>query len=300
MPTRARPFLFAGCLLPLAFLLCACSEAGAEKEMGRAAARVDGKEISMRQLNAVLLHAQDASGTTEQQRNEILSRLINQQVLYAEAVNRRLDRDPRVQVLLEAAKRETLARAYMDALLAQQSDIPAADKHQYYVENPYLFAQRKIYTLQDFSLTAVPRLQEPLARMIKDERSMEDIGKFLAARGVEFSSASGVRTAEQIPLDVLPRLAGIADGKTTLIESGRRYYIFHVVSSQSVPLSEKEALPRIEVFLKNQQAQRIVAQEVQRLKANARIEYLGDFSKAAVTDSVGAVAVLNKQERTAR
>lgn len=300
MPTRARPFLYAGCLFPLAIAIGACSEAGAEKGMGRAAARVDGAEISVRQLNAVASRMQDAPGSAEQQRREVLDRLIDQQVLYAQAVDQRLDRDPKVQALLETAKREVLARAYMDALLARQSDISTADAHQYYVENPHLFAQRRIYNLQDFSLAARSRLLEPLARMVREDRSMEEIGKFLANRGVEFSSASGVRTAEQIPLDVLPRLAGVADGKTALIESGRRYYVFHVVSSQPVPLSEKEALPRIEVFLKNQQAQRAVAQEVQRLKSNARIEYLGDFAKAAAADAVGTVAVLNKPERKAQ
>jgi EpsD family peptidyl-prolyl cis-trans isomerase len=290
--------LYAGCAMLL--LLSACSEVGTKKSLTQVAAKVDGEEISIHQINAVLSHAQAIPATSvDQLRKEVLDKLIDQQVIYAQALEKKLDRDPKVRMLVDTATREILARAYMDTVLASPEKISASDIHQYYVENPALFSRRKIYTLQEIMLSANPAVLEQLKEMAADGRDMEEIGKFLTSKDIEFKGVSGVRTAEQIPLDVLPRLASIPDGKTELIESGKRYHVYRVISSQIAAIDEADARPRIEVFLGNQKGQRLVAQEVQRLKSNARIEYMGDFAKTAKAEADNKVAAL-KSERTAQ
>lgn len=292
--------LYAGCAT--LFLLAGCGEPGAKKPLTQVAARVDGEEISIHQINALLPQVQDASvaagASPEQVRKVVLDKLIDQQVIYAQAVEKKVDRDPRVVMLIDAAKREIIARAYMDSLLSAPPAIMPADIHQYYVENPALFARRRIYNLELLALKANPAELEPLKRLVDDGKDLQAIGKYLATKGVDASRDSGVRTAEQIPLDVLPRLSMVEDGETALIESGQRYYIYHVVSSQIAPIDEASARPQIATFLANQQGQRLVAQEVKRLKANAQIEYLGDFAKPAADKSGATVATLKIERST--
>lgn len=297
---KTKRHLYAGCATIL--LLSACGEGGAKKTLTQVAAKVDGTEISIHQINALLPQAQElptVSGMApEQMRRVVLDKLIDQQVIYARALDKKIDRDPKVAMLIDTAKREIIARAYMESLLATPPSIIPADVHQYYVENPALFSQRRIYTLQEITLKANPPALESLKRMIDDGKDLQDIGKYLTAKGLEFNNTNGVRAAEQIPLDVLPRLSVIEDGNTALIESGNRYYIFHVVSSQVTPVDEANARPQIAIFLSNQQSQRLVAQEVKRLKANARIEYLGDFAKPASTEAADTVATLKMERST--
>lgn len=286
----------------LSLLLGACGDGGGSRTaVSPAAAKVDGAEISLSQVNAVLARVQSkaAAEGSVRARKAVLERLIDQQVLYTEGVALRLDRDPKVAELIEAARREIVARAYMDKLLAAPPAITPAEVHQYYVENPALFAQRRIYNLQELSFPANEALLGALRRMTEQGRSMAEIKRFLVARGVEHASAAGVRTAEQVPLDVLPRLAAMEDGQTALIESGARYYVFHVLSSQLAPIAEREARRQIEVFLGNERGQRIVAQELMRLKSGARIEYLGEFAKTVDGGTNATVAAL-KTERTSR
>jgi hypothetical protein len=136
---------------------------------------------------------------------------------------------------------------------------------------------------------------EDLKQMAADGQSLEEVGKFLTDKGLEFKTASGIRTAEQVPLDVLPRLAAVPDGKTELIESGKLYHVFRVVASEVAAIDEADARPHIEAFLSNQQGQRIAAQELKRLKSTARIEYLGDFSKAVTLGTGSTVAALKPE-----
>jgi EpsD family peptidyl-prolyl cis-trans isomerase len=193
---------------------------------------------------------------------------------------------------IDAAKREIIARAYLDSLLASPPTIAPADIHQYYVENPALFSRRRIYTLEGLVLSANPDELEPIKRMIGEGKDLQSIAKYLKARNIEFAADSGVRKAEQIPLTALPSLSMAEDGSTTLIDAGPRYYIYHVITSQQAPVDEASARPRIATFLANQQGQRVVAQEVKRLKANAHIEYMGDFAKPEAGKSADTVATL--------
>ncbi|MDE2599770.1 MAG: EpsD family peptidyl-prolyl cis-trans isomerase [Rhodocyclaceae bacterium] len=293
MPTAKR-CLYAGCASLV--LLAGCSDSASRKPLTQVAARVDGEEISIHQINALLPQMQEmpaaSGGAPEATRKAVLDRLIDRQVIYAQALERKVDRDPKVVMLIDAARREIVARAYLDALLASPPAIAPVDIHQYYVENPALFARRRIYTLDGLVLAANPDELEPVKRMIGAGSDVRAIGGYLRAHGVEFTADSGVRKAEQIPLDVLPSLSMAADGSTTLIDSGQRYYVYHLVSSQLAPVDEASARPRIATFLANQQGQRMVAQEVKRLKANARIEYLGDFAKPEAGKPGNTVATL--------
>lgn len=292
-PSQAR--LLSACAMAL--VLSACGESASKKAVTQVAAKVNGEEISIHQINVVMSHLQPTvSGSPEQLRRNVLDKLIDQQVLYGQAVEKKLDRDPRVMMLIDAAKREIVAQAYMDTLVQSQSKVGLSEVHEYYLANPALFSRRKIYTLEEISFPANPEVQESLSRMVEEGKGMEEIGKYLTGKGIDFKIARGVRAAEQIPLDLLPSLVLVADGKLAVIESGKQHYVMHVVSSQAAPIDEARARQNIEIFLSNQQTQRMATQELKRLKANARIEYLGDFAKTAKDKGPDAVASI-KQER---
>lgn len=299
MPNKKRR-LYVGCAT-LVLLASGCGETGSGKPLTQVAARVDGEEISIHQINALLPHLQTselAATDPNAMRKMVLDKLIDQQVLYAQAIEKKIDRDPRVVMLVDAAKREIIARAYMDSVVASPPKIVPTDIHQYYVENPALFARRRIYNLEGLVWSADPAQLQAVRHMIEEGKGAQDIAAYLKTKGIEFSRESGVRTAEQIPLDVLPTLSMVEDGDTTLVDSGQRYYVYHVISSQIVPIDEASASPKIATFLANQQGQRMAAQEVKRLKANARIEYLGDFAKPLAAKSGDTVATLKIERST--
>jgi hypothetical protein len=53
--------------------------------------------------------------------------------------------------------------------------------------------------------------------------------------------------------------------------------VVRLVSAADAPLNEKQAAPLIEQFLAGRKRMELAAAEAKRLRAAARIEYVGDF-----------------------
>jgi hypothetical protein len=85
----------------------------------------------------------------------------------------------------------------------------------------------------------------------------------------------GGRAAEQIPLDMLPKLQALPQGEVHVVEAGTdNVLLLRVAAARPAPLDEAAAAPLIERFLAQQRATEAIAQEKKRLRQAARIEYL--------------------------
>ncbi|MEY4882689.1 MAG: peptidyl-prolyl cis-trans isomerase, EpsD family [Pseudomonadota bacterium] len=242
-------------------------------------ARVDGEEISVHQINTVLAKA---NGVTPDNlplaKRDILEKLVNQQIAINEATAKKLDRLPEVVTAIENAKREILARAVFDQIAASQPKPTDDEAKKYYAEHPELFAQRRLFSLQEIALRKTTKDIELVRDKVATAKSMDEISAWLKDKGIEFTLNGGTRAAEQIPLEVLPKLHLFKDGQTGLLEGKDAFFITRLVASRSAPIEEAQALPRIKVFLYNQRGGEAVKVEQAALKVKAKVEYLGEFA----------------------
>jgi EpsD family peptidyl-prolyl cis-trans isomerase len=261
-------------------------------DVTQVAAKVNDSEISVHQINIVLskIPGVDAAGAKKLHK-EVLDKLIDQQLVYDKATEQNLDRNPEVMLLIDAAKREIVAHAYMEKVLSKQSKVSEQDIHQYFLSNPNLFANRKIYSLQEVITEAKPALLDTLKQMASSGKGIDEFAKFLKDKGVKFTQAEELRPAEQVPLDLLPKMAETGDGHVEIFERENNYFVLRVHSSQLAPLSESAARPQIAAFLMNQRAQQATKEEIERLKRNAKIEYLGEFAKTSELNIEKALSI---------
>jgi hypothetical protein len=124
--------------------------------------------------------------------------------------------------------------------------------------------------------------------MVVANKTIEDIAGYLKSRNIQFGGGAAQRTAEQIPLEILPRIHALKDGQSTIIETPQAITIVRVVQSQSQPVTEAQAVPRIVQFLANQRNQEAAQKELKRLKEKAKISYEGDFATAAAAGAPAA------------
>jgi EpsD family peptidyl-prolyl cis-trans isomerase len=271
------------CALVVAVPLSGCNDDKAgSKGATQVAAKVNGAEISVHQINSVLTKATGVTNeNAPQARKEILDRLVDQQIAVDQAVAKKLDRNPDVLLNIESARREILARAYLEQIAAAQPKAADDEIRKYYDEHPDLFSKRRVYNIQELTIAKNGESLEELKTLVGSGKSMEDIAGWLKSKNIPARGNAGVRPAEQLPLELLPKLAQMKDGQTALIEGPQQAFVMRVVASQSAPVDEAAAKPRIQQFLQNQRSSKAVADEMKKLKEAAKIELIGDFAKTA-------------------
>jgi EpsD family peptidyl-prolyl cis-trans isomerase len=280
VPKLLPPLISA--LIVVSLAACGDDKAGAKAAATQVAAKVNGAEISVHQINGMLTKA---TGVTNENapraRKEILDRLVDQQLAVEQAMAKKLDRNPEVLLNLEAARREILARSYLEQIAAAQPKATDEEIKRYYDEHPDLFSKRRIYNIQELDIPKNADSQELLKEYVSSGKSLEEIATWLKSKNIPARGSAGTRPAEQLPIELLPQLAKIKDGQTSLIEGPQMLYVMRVIASQSAPVDEAAAKPRIQQFLQNQRNVKAVGEEMKKLKETAKIEYVGDFATLA-------------------
>ncbi len=263
--------------------LTACGNKEAEKPASQIAAKVNSGEISVHQINYVLTRTGVGAKTPEmvpKVRREILDKLVDQELAVEQAVEKKLDRSPEVLMAIENARREILARAYIEQITAAMAKPTIEEAKKYYAEHPQLFAERRIYNIHEIVLPATTGVANELREMLEGGKSMEDIANWLKDKDIKFAGGSATRPAEQIPLELLPKIHPLKVGQSLMLESPQSITLMRLAAAQSVPVVEAAALPRIQQFLGNQRASEAAKQEFTALKAKAKITYMGEFADA--------------------
>ena len=288
---HARLLRFGPLVLALAFAAGCGKKDEDKKPATQVAARVNADEITVHQVNNVLARNPNlAPEAADRAKSEILNRLIDQQLARQKAIEKKLDRSPGVQQALEAAKSEILARAYLEQVAAALPKPTPEEVKKYYAEHPELFAQRRLFSIEEFGLVADDEVAAGLRAMVAKARSMKEVADWLAARQIKFAPNRGVRAAEQIPLELLPKLQQMKDGEIQVFDGGNNRQVIRLVASKAEPVDEATATPRIQQFLFNRRSSEAVPRELKQLKEQAKIEYLGEFAGGAAAAEAKAKA----------
>lgn len=283
----ARQFCLASLLFALAFA-AGCGKKESAKAATQVAAKVDSDEITVHQVNDALARTPNVTPEAAvRAKREILDKLIDQQLARRQATKRELDRSPKVMLAIEAARSEILARAYLEQVAAALTKPSPEEAKRYYAEHPELFAQRRVFSLEEIAITSKADVAPGLRERVAKARSMQEIADWLQSQGVGFVPNRGVRAAEQLPMEILPKVQAMKDGEIQLIDAGGgRFQVVRVVASKPEPVDEATAAPRIQQFLINRRSSEAIANEMKQLRTQAKVEYVGEFaSDAAAADA---------------
>jgi len=270
-------------------LLAGCGE---RKDQARVevAARVGSDEVTVEQIQLVLqqqrqLRPEQAEAASRQ----ILERLIDQQLAVRKADALQLDREPRVVQQLEAARREVLARAYVEKVGEAVARPTPEEIKAYYDDKPALFGERRIYSIQELAIEARPEQVPALRESLAASKSIGEFIETLKANDYRFAGNQAVRAAEQLPANSLEAFSRMKDGQAALVPSPGGVQVVVLAGSRSQPVSEEQARPAIEQMLLGERRRKRVEEDMKALRTAADIEYLGRFAAPAAS-APGAAA----------
>jgi len=262
----------------LSTFLVACGGGSESKGATQVAAKVNDGEVTVHQLNAVLSRTPNLQPEQMEKATELaLSRLIDQELLVQRARDKKLDRDPRVLQAIQAAERDILARSYMEQYTASV-DKPSTDEmRKFYDDNPALFAERRVYNLQELNISIAPEQIDGLRAAIGEAKSLNDVVTWLRDNNIVFKAGGGVRAAEQLPMEALPRFSQMKDGQIGMVQTASGVLAIYLAGSRAAPLDFEKATPFIERFIVNRKRTEMAKAEMKRLRDTAEITYMGNF-----------------------
>src|SRR5437016_10722039 len=210
-------------LIALVIALSSCGKADVKKAAGQIVAKVNGDEISVHQINNAIARRNDIPpGEAKQAAAQTLERIIDQELLVQKALKDKLDRDPQVMQAIEDAKRQILAQAYIERAAAGSSTESREEIRKFYQENPALFERRRIYRVHELAVVAPREKLDALKAATAGAKSLQDVTGWLKSQKLAFQVAISNRPAEQIPLNMLPRVFEMREGQIAVVPCAGR------------------------------------------------------------------------------
>lgn len=267
--------------LTLTMSLAACGRSG-EKSETQVVARVNGEEITVHQLNQALSMMEPEAGANPAEASKsVLENIINQTIGVQAAVNMKLDRDPMILRAMENAKRLVLLDAYLERSLKKTTAPTSSEIHEYFSQHPDIFANRRIYVFNQLAARAGKESVPSLSSMIAVANSLSEFIAWLKARGVDYSLVSDVKPSEQLPMGMLAQMRKLKAGDLGYLSGTDGVLVIEVVQIIEEPLTEQQARPLIERYLADQKQMAAARKLFEKMRANARVEYLGEFKSDA-------------------
>lgn len=276
-----------------AALLTACGKSDKDPaKASQAAASVNGQEVTVHQINLVLerqpgLKPEQVDAASRQ----VLEGLIDQEIAVQKAEEDKMDRDPKIVQLLDAQRRNILARAYLEKASTAAIGTPGADEiKKYFDTKPALFSNRRIYMLQEFTIQGTSDETKALQAKLESAPDVPAFAQALKDSGLKFGVNQVTQPAEALPLNVVDRLGALKDGQALYEQGNGGMKAILVVASRPQPLTFDQAKPLIERFLTETKRQEWLQKRVKELRTEAKVEYIGKFAEKAASAPEGSAS----------
>jgi EpsD family peptidyl-prolyl cis-trans isomerase len=250
-----------------------CGDKTKDKKPGQALASVNGEEVTVLQLNEELQRANVPAGQQDTAGKQLLQALIDRTLLQEAAAKENLDRDPKVMQAIDRARALIVAQAYLQKRIGNVTRPGSAEVDDYFNKHPAFFSNRKQFSMEELVIGANDLT--PDVRSAADvAKSLEELAVWLEAHKIKYGRNQVTRSTADVPEQLTTRLLGQPKGQLFVIKEGPRAMFISVTDVKDAPVSLPVATSQIEQFLMNQKNKDLAAAELQRLRSNARIEYL--------------------------
>ncbi|MBI3433134.1 MAG: peptidyl-prolyl cis-trans isomerase, EpsD family [Hydrogenophilales bacterium] len=269
-------------VLALCMGLSAC-EQPATSPRDVVAAKIGGDAISEFELGrAVARLGPMNAAESAQARGKVLEALIDQHLVSNAAKDAKLDKAPEVALAMQQAQRQVLVEAYMERLFKDLPPPSDAEVQDYFTRHPELFAQRKLYRIQELELQLPPGRVAEMEAHLKQSRNLSGFTDWLGTQGIAVRSGEAVRPAEKIPAIMLAQLVNMRAGQVVVVPMGEnRVSVLQLLGSEAQPVALEQARDAIAGLILSGKRKTLLEAEVRKLRAGGKVEYASGFEPAS-------------------
>ena len=279
--------------------LAGCSKGGKAPE-GQVVATVDGKDVTIHELNAELAMIPNRGGDAPRKLVEsvALARVIERKMLAQEAQKLKLDSNP--QFLL--AKTRTDETLMVQALQGDiQQKVPATTREaaqKYVSENPQIFGDRKIFTIDQIQFLRPANIDQ---LGLKDAKTMADVEKILTDANIEFRRApqqlDSLSVAPALTTEI-NRITASGNGEPFMFADQPAgapapvIYVNNVTNTKSQPFTGERAISYAQNILQRQEIQNRLGAELKKWQDayKSKIIYAKGYAAPVIPKTAAAPA----------
>lgn len=252
-------------------VLTACQSKTADNANSQVVAKVNGDEITIHLLNSELKRVSAPQAVTQDVQKKILGSLIDRQLLVQEAVKLNLDRTPEVVQLLDSAKAQIYAQAYLNSKLSTLTAASQEEIQQFMAEHPAVFRDRKLFSTTDVIFSNDPSKvnYDALRAQVTNN---EAIKSWLNQHGIKFETAEEQLPTEALPPQALSVVSNIKLGDLLFMHDENRIVVREVTRVVAYPMTPEQSVAMASKAVNTRKQQQWLMNEIQRLKKMAKIE----------------------------
>ena len=254
----------------MAVSLVACGKS--ESKSGQALVKVGKEEVTALQLNEELQRVNVPVAQQAQARKQVLESLVDRQIVLNQAMEEKVDRDPKVVQSIERAKALIIAQAYMQNKTGTPAKPTRDEIAQYFDKNPALFAQRKTMELRQLNL-ATSDLSDNLKKEIDSAKSIDDVAAFMERNNIKFARQQISRSTADLAPALSEKIVNLPKGQLFIVREGDRSTLMTVADIKDTPVTLQASEAQIAQFLTNARVKEAATAELARLRAATKIEY---------------------------
>ena len=270
-PKALHAALCAALMFGSALSLAACGNT--EKKNGQPLARVNGTEIALTQVHKELRRAGIRPELQDAASRQLLESLIDRQLILAEAIRNKIDRDTDVVQKIERAKTQIITQAYLQRLNTRITKPSADEIDSFYLKHQEYFTQRKQFDVQQIVI-ATRDFDNELKLVTDSANSLYEIEAWLDQHDVRYVRGQLSRSSADLPEQMVAKLKKMRKGQMFIVNEGESTLINRIADVRFEPITAKIAAPQIEQYLLDERINEATEAEIARLRASAKIEYL--------------------------
>lgn len=244
-------------------LLAGCGNSGEEQlEKGQVVATVGGKDVTVHELNAELQGVNLPQGADRKAVEQAaLQQVVQRRILADIARERGLDKTP-MYLLQEKRAEETILAQMLQRSLAQSVKQPTAQEVQNFIaQNPQLFAERKIFSVDQIQFEA-PRDMGQLAAY-RPAKTMEDVEAQVKKDGLRYRRAPATLDVATANPELVQQVLKLPPGEIFIIPAGNAVVANRITGERVEPLTGENATKLATNLLQQQRFQELLKRDIE-------------------------------------
>lgn len=234
-------------------------------------ARLDGREITVSDLRSELARLGRSPNDINAERIALDS-IINRNLLAAAARAAKIHRQPEAMRRMAVAREQALADIFV-ATVSQPPEPTLTEIEDFVMQNPTLFAERRIYTFSVLTMPTQAFDSEKLTPLFDASVDFSSLVRLLTKNKVQFSQTPLVQSANAFPDAIRNQLAQYDVFDNIIIQGDAEMQIMKIDAVMPAPIPTTSALAIARTILLQRSAQSRAEALLASLKKESSLSY---------------------------